>query len=141
MLRAACHCTAVRFVVDPPPTWVNECNCTICRRYGAPWAYTFGGEAKMLQGAGETEAYVWGDKAFGFYRCRTCGVVTHIAELDQPDQPRGINARILIDFDPANVTIRRTDNAHTGRFWSREDQPITPGRHPPMPPPGPGDWR
>lgn len=26
MIRAACHCTAVRFAIARPPTWVLDCN-------------------------------------------------------------------------------------------------------------------
>jgi hypothetical protein len=37
MIRAACHCTAVRFEIAEPPEWVLDCNCTICRRYGGLW--------------------------------------------------------------------------------------------------------
>ncbi len=61
--------------------------------------------------------------------------------LDAPETILSVNARMFVDFDPAGVTIRRIDNAHTGRFWTRPDAEILKGRHPPMPPPGPDDWR
>lgn len=40
MIEASCHCGAVRLEIDsPPPAEVNDCRCSICRRYGALWAY------------------------------------------------------------------------------------------------------
>jgi hypothetical protein len=133
MVRGACHCTAVRFTVEPDPVWVNDCNCSICRRYGALWAYTLKGEASILQGADATETYIWGDRELAFHRCRTCGCVTHHVALENAGRVRGVNARLLVGFDPKSVRIRRTDNAHTGFFWSREDDPIVDGPQPPTP--------
>ena len=39
MTRATCHCGAVVLEVDSPPAEVNDCHCSICRRYGTLWAY------------------------------------------------------------------------------------------------------
>ena len=39
MIRASCHCGAVRLEIDAPPSEVTECNCSICRRYGVLWTY------------------------------------------------------------------------------------------------------
>ena len=39
------------------------------------------------------------------------------------------------------VRLRRIDNGHSGFFWTRSDEPVVASRHPPMPPPGPDDWR
>ncbi len=147
MVRAACHCGAVRITMEPAPSWVLDCNCSICRRYGVLWAYASdrisGGtlDVKLVQGAEALEAYVWGDRELGFYRCRHCGCVTHHTALDAPEKIRGVNARMFVDFDTSRVTIHRSDNAHTGWFWTRVDGPMWPGAQPPMPKPGPDDWR
>ena len=39
MIEAACHCGAVKLSVPARPDTVTECNCSICRRLGARWAY------------------------------------------------------------------------------------------------------
>jgi hypothetical protein len=39
MLSATCHCGSVRIHVRRAPRTVTRCNCSICRRYGALWAY------------------------------------------------------------------------------------------------------
>ena len=46
MIKAACHCGAVRFELEAPPAWVLDCNCTLCRRYGALWAYPRAGQGR-----------------------------------------------------------------------------------------------
>ncbi len=33
MLIATCHCDAVRIEVDLAPADLNQCHCSICRRY------------------------------------------------------------------------------------------------------------
>ncbi|MFO1015717.1 MAG: hypothetical protein U1E50_18335 [Caulobacteraceae bacterium] len=147
MLLTACHCGAVRIEVTPAPDWVLDCNCSICRRYGALWAYAHDRESgkriamALTRGADNLDTYIWGDRMLGFHRCKTCGCVTHHTALDKPDQVRAVNARMFFNFDPESVEIRRRDNAHTGRFWSRPDSEILEGGQAPAPPPGPDDWR
>lgn len=146
MVRAACHCGAVRLTMELAPAWVLDCNCSICRRYGALWAYAWDRLAekdldiRLVQGENAIEAYIWGDRWIGFWRCKACGCLTHHTALDRPSQIRAVNARMFVDFDPGAVTVHRSDNAHTGRFWTRPDAPVWKGAHPPMPPPGPDDW-
>jgi hypothetical protein len=62
MIKAACHCTAVRFEISEPPAWVLDCNCTVCRRYGAMWSYYHGDDhAKLVSQppADLTDVYLW----------------------------------------------------------------------------------
>lgn len=145
MIKAACHCGAVRFEIAEAPTWVLDCNCTICRRYGALWSYYHGtDQAKLVTKPSRdaTATYLWGDKAIGFYHCRICGCITHMAAVDaEPPVIFGVNARMMVGLDPARVTLRHIDNGHTGFFWTKSDAPVLVSRHPPMPPPGPDDWR
>lgn len=145
VMRAACHCGAVRFEIARPPAWVMDCSCTLCRRYGALWTYYRGqGQALLLSrpSADLTDTYLWGDRAIAFHRCKVCGCMTHMAAVDtDPPTVFGVNARMFVGLDPAAVTVRRIDNGHVGAFFTRPDEPVIPGQHPPMPPPGPDDWR
>lgn len=145
MIQASCHCTAVRFAVAAPPKWVLDCNCTLCRRYGALWCYTFGEDPMTLVEAPDpatTETYSWLDHDIATHRCRTCGGVTHLEALTRdPPAIMGLNARMMIGLDGANIPVRRIDNGHRGWFWTRDDGPIIPGRHPDEPVPGrEWDW-
>jgi hypothetical protein len=147
MVRAACHSGAVRITLEPAPDWVLDCNCSICRRYGALWAYTWDRlgkrdlRATLIQGADALEAYVWGDRWIGFWRCKSCGSVTHHTALSEPEKIRGVNALMFVNFDTASVVVQRSDNGHTGWFWTRPDSAVWQGAQPPTDPPGPDDWR
>ena len=143
MIRAACHCGAVRFEIAEPPEWVLDCNCTLCRRYGALWSYYHPPDnAKLLMkpDPAATETYLWADRALAFHRCKICGCATHFA-VAADGFIFGVNARMMAGLDPAKVRIRRIDNSHSGFFWTRPDEPIIPSHHPVMPPPTFEDWR
>jgi hypothetical protein len=146
MIRAACHCGAVKFEIAEPPEWVLDCNCTICRRYGALWTYFEGADqAKLLMKPDPeaTQSYLWNSEQIAFQRCKVCGCVTHMMITHHPDPTFifGVNARMMAGLDPASVRIRRKDNSHSGFFWTRPDEPIEASRHPAMPPPAFDDWR
>jgi hypothetical protein len=144
MVRAACHCTGVRFEIAEHPAWVLDCNCTICRRYGALWTYFHGADqAKLLTtpAPDATEAYLWGDRQIRFHRCRTCGCVTHIQTADAASVIFGLNARLIPTLDPARVRVVQMDNSHSGFFWTKSAAPPRPSHHPKMEKPGPEDWR
>jgi hypothetical protein len=145
MIKAACHCGAVRFEIAEAPTWVLDCNCTLCRRYGALWSYYRDpDQAKLLKkpATDVTSTYLWADREIAFHHCRTCGCLTHMEALNAaPPVIFGVNARMMLGLDPARVRLRQIDNGHTGFFWTTSDEPPIPSRHPEMPPPGPDDWR
>ena len=82
MVRAACHCTAIRLELAEAPAWVLDCNCTLCRRYGAIWVYPEAGKVELVGGADATDVYSWGEGMLAFHRCKTCGCMTHMAALD-----------------------------------------------------------
>ena len=147
MVRVACHCGNVRITLETAPSWVLDCNCSICRRYGTLWTYPWDGVAKLdlgaalVQGADALDVYIWGNRSIGFWRCKTCGCMTHHTALREPAKIRGVNARLFVNFDPASVTIHRSDDGHTGWFWTRPDGPIRAGLQSPDGPAGPDDWR
>ena len=140
MLRAACHCTTVRFEISELADWVLDCNCTLCRRYGAIWSYPQPGQVKIVAGADATDKYLWGDRELEFHRCKSCGCITHMSAVDT-QQIYGINVRNIPTLDPKSVSIRRKNNGHTGFFWTRPDAQPEPSHHSQMPPPSGNDWR
>ena len=141
-MKGACHCGAVRFELAERPAWVLDCNCSICRRLGALWAYPSYGTAKIVSAPdpGATDSYLWGDRALAFQRCHTCGCVTHImAVMLDPPELVTVNARMLVGLDPTTTELRQIDNGHSGVFWTRSESAPMASRHPP--PPGPEDLR
>jgi hypothetical protein len=111
MIKASCHCGAVRFTVEVPPDDVNSCNCSICRRYGTLWAYYQGPQVQFAIENGPTDIYSWGDKDLEFHRCRACGCVTHWVAVDQTYKRMGLNARLMPPEVLAAIPVRQSDGA------------------------------
>jgi hypothetical protein len=118
MVEAACHCGAVRLTAPQAPREVTACNCSICRRIGALWAYYERGEIGLNR-AGSTRPYVWGDRMLAFHRCRNCGCVTHWLSLNGAYPRMAINARMMDCVDVDKVRIRHFDGA---KSWTYVDK-------------------
>jgi hypothetical protein len=76
MLTGSCHCGAVHWTLEGDPGPVTACNCTLCRRYGALWAYDY--ENERIQISGPTTPYTRvgkADPALEIRFCPTCGCV------------------------------------------------------------------
>ena len=114
MLSATCHCGAVRVDIPHRPEAVTNCNCSLCRRVGALWAY-YPVDTVRVQGHPEhTHGYIQGDKTLRTVRCSHCGCVTHWEPLSPEHGNRmGVNIR---NFDPEELgpfRIRLFDGADT----------------------------
>jgi len=113
LIEASCHCGAVRLQVAEAPTRVTDCNCSICRRLGALWAYYRIDQVRVLSRPGATAAYVQGDRTLAVHHCRTCGCTTHWTGLGESVERAAINARLLEPAILAKATLRRFDGAGT----------------------------
>lgn len=116
-LRGACHCGAVQLTLPSMPEAATQCNCSLCSRLGALWAYYAFGSV-IIEGHPEnTSDYVWGDKCLRTLRCKICGCVTHWEPIDGALGARhGVN---LNNFDHSllkSVTVRHFDGADTWTF-------------------------
>ncbi len=116
-LRGACHCGAVTVTLPATPEKATRCNCTLCRRVGAVWAYYAFGTVVITGHPEHTVEYIQGDKTLRTIRCKTCGVATHWEPLPpEPGARHGVN---LNNFDPKLlelVAVRRFDGADTWTF-------------------------
>jgi hypothetical protein len=117
MIEATCHCGAVRLTAPEAPAEVTECNCSICRRLGARWAY-YPQSQVGLPRSGATQPYVWGDRMLAFHRCKTCGVTTHWQSLNGARDRMGVNARLFDGLDWSTVRVRQFDGAAS---WTYQD--------------------
>ncbi len=111
MIDASCHCGAVRFAIETAPADVNDCNCSICRRYGTLWAYYPPPQVRFAAENGPTDVHIWGDRMIEFHRCRTCGCVTHWAPVDRTYQRMGVNARLMPPEVLAAIPVVHGDGA------------------------------
>ena len=71
MLTASCHCGAIRLEVSRTPRTLTDCNCSICRRYGALWAYYKATSVRVLRAPNATSVYSWGGKTLEFIAARS----------------------------------------------------------------------
>lgn len=113
MLTATCHCGAVRVELPRRPRSLTSCNCSICRRYGALWAYYRPSSIRVVAARGATSSYAWGSKSIRFVRCNTCGCVTHYERTRSTERKIGVNARNVEPAELLPVRIRRLDGAAT----------------------------
>jgi hypothetical protein len=114
---AVCHCGAVRIHVRTAPRTLIRCNCSICRRYGALWAYYKPSSVRIEAPRAALQSYSWRQRIRNYYRCRRCGCVTHYKyRKKRPWNVVGVNA---VNFDPALIAkarIRRLDGASTWKL-------------------------
>jgi hypothetical protein len=108
MLQASCHCGSVQFEIPQPPDHLNQCHCSICRRYGTLWGYYPPDQVRIIGKPDATEVYCWGDQEIEFHRCRVCGCVAYWQPKDPTETRMGINARLLDPADIAGVPIKQS---------------------------------
>lgn len=108
MIQAACHCGAVTYEVDEAPSEVTDCNCSLCHKHGALWAYYEQGVAIH----GETVAYLQGDRTLTTHHCPTCGCITHWKAVDPAYLRMGVNSRLMPPAVLEGMRVKRLDGAH-----------------------------
>jgi len=114
-VTATCHCGAVSLTVATAPDKVTSCNCSICRRYGAIWAYYHPNDVSLPDEAA-LDGYIQGDRSLTTWRCKTCGCVTHWTPTDPALGRMAVNIRLLPPEILAAAHIRRFDGADTWEF-------------------------
>ncbi len=72
MLNGTCHCGRHGWTLATMPQSLTACSCTICRRYGALWAYGFiGKDVTVTPGTTGYRRSDGGELEFHF--CPHCG--------------------------------------------------------------------
>lgn len=106
----SCHCGAVAFEVDLDLSRVLACNCSICTKTGALWAFTPATSLRLQKGSDTLASYQFGQKRLNHRHCSVCGVET-FAEAKMPDgtDSRGINVRTLDGVDMDTLNLKKYD--------------------------------
>ena len=76
MITGSCHCGAAHWTLEGDPGSATACNCTLCRRYGALWAYDY--ENERIRLSGPTTTYIRAkeaDPALEVHFSPRCGCV------------------------------------------------------------------
>ena len=113
MIESSCVCGAVHLAISRAPDELVDCNCSICRRYAALWAYY--PLKDVIVPGGLTDVFMLGPKKIEFHRCKICGCVTHWSPRDQRDE-MGVNARLLDPEVVALARVRHLDGAKTWKY-------------------------
>jgi len=105
-----CHCAAVRFEVTADLGRVVSCNCSICQKRGALWAFVAPEHFALRAGSEDLKDYQFGKRALHHLFCPQCGV----GAFSRGTNPKGgemiaINVRCLDDVDLAALTLARFD--------------------------------
>jgi hypothetical protein len=121
MISATCHCGAVRIDMHRRPRSLTSCNCSVCRRYGAIWAYYARKGLDYHYASDAIVPYAWGNANIEFFHCRSCGCVTHYERTKkQGDQTRvGVNVRNVEPAELDGIPLRRLDGAVTWKTLGR----------------------
>lgn len=114
MIKASCHCGAIELEIADAPSEITECNCSICRRYGALWAYYQPGQVR-IRGV-STHTYMWDDRSIAFHRCPECGCVSHWSATDPRCDRMGVNARLMDPVILTKTKVRYLDGAVSERY-------------------------
>jgi hypothetical protein len=76
VLTGTCHCGGAQWTLEGDPGSVTACNCTLCRRYGALWAYDYENERIRVSGPRLVYTRADGkDPTLEIHFCPTCGCV------------------------------------------------------------------
>jgi hypothetical protein len=117
MVTASCHCGAVEIEVDSLPETLTQCTCSICRRYGALWAYRTRTTARVTSKPEAEAAYIWNDRVIEFYHCNTCGCMTRYEDVEKSADSRiAVNARMMPPEAIAGLRVRTFDGAETWKY-------------------------
>jgi hypothetical protein len=106
----SCHCGAVAYTVELDTDQALKCNCSICSKLGAVWAFAPKAKFTLAEGAGEQGDYQFYKKNLHHRFCTECGVEAY-AEGTGPDgSPMvGINLRCVEGIDVDSLSPRAWD--------------------------------
>lgn len=108
--QGSCHCGAVSFSVDLDLAGALKCNCSICTKLGAVWAFAPKSKFTLKSGAAQQGDYQFGKKSLHHRFCTSCGIESY-AEGMAPDGTAtvGINLRCLEGVEVEKLTPRPFD--------------------------------
>src|SRR5689334_10797585 len=129
-MTGTCLCGAVRVTIEAKPDFINDCNCSLCRKVGGAWGYF---PSASVMANGNTRSFVRRDKkspGVEIHSCADCATTTHWvlttsfkAQNPSADQV-GVNMRVFDPDELKGVEVRfpnGKDWAGDGPFGYRRD--------------------
>lgn len=117
MFSIECHCGNLALTANRMPVSMTSCNCSICHRLGALWAY-YDRQDVELRCAGETvDTYRWGEKTITYHRCGRCGCTTHYTATEENGSELvALNCRMAGTAVTDAIELRRFDGLDSWRY-------------------------
>ena len=110
--KGSCHCKAVTFEVEAPDSVeVEDCNCSICSKFGFLHLIVPKSKFELLSGEENLTTYTFNTGVAKHTFCKTCGAKPFYIPRSNPDGI-DINVRCL-DTKPAEINIVPFD----GQNW------------------------
>jgi hypothetical protein len=112
-ISGTCHCGKCSWRLLGDPGSITACNCTLCRRYGALWAY--GHEGETVTVTGPTSSYRRAELEKPYLEtlfCPTCACVLAWRGLEQEDDGRrrmAVNVRLAAPEAVLDLRIDQFD--------------------------------
>jgi hypothetical protein len=106
----SCHCGAVAYTVEVDTDQALKCNCTICTKLGAVWAFAPKSKFQLTAGEAKLGDYQFNKMRLHHHFCTKCGIESY-AEGTGPDgSPSvGINLRCVAGVDVDKLSPRAWD--------------------------------
>lgn len=115
MLKGSCHCGAAGWTLVGDPGSITACNCSLCRRYGALWAYDYEDERVAVSGATRSYRRIGKqDPALEILFCPACAGVLAWRGLRAEENGRtrmAVNVRLAPPDAVAHLPIDHFDGA------------------------------
>ena len=111
-IQAQCHCGNIQISVEKLTETITSCNCSICGKYAAVWAYYKPELVVITYREQNSEFYIWGDRELEFHHCTKCGCVTHYVTVEVGDGAIfALNTRMLDSELLKDIPVRYVDGA------------------------------
>jgi hypothetical protein len=105
-----CHCGRVRYEATSDLAQVIDCNCSICMKRGAIWAFVKAPEFKLLKGEDALTDYQFAQKKLHHPFCQSCGIGSFSrGHAPNGDETFAINVSCLDGVDVAKLKLTPFD--------------------------------
>ena len=109
-LKGSCHCGAIAYVAEVDPAGAIVCNCSICARLGAVWAFSPKSSFTLLKGEGKQGDYQFNKHVLHHRFCPTCGIESYAEGQGKDGSPMvGINLRCCEGVDVNKLSPKQMD--------------------------------
>ncbi len=109
-LKGSCHCGAVAYEVEADTASAITCNCSICSRLGAVWAFTSKEKFKLTRGEGKQGNYQFHKHVLHHHFCPQCGIESYAEGKGKDGSAMvGINLRCCEGIDVNKLSPKQVD--------------------------------